>query len=223
MWNEDEYEELLLKPRKGSLCFIYGDEKSGKTSYCLMVSSSVLKDGGSVVWVDCGARLSLTRVEQVLSANNAPPDKLYITSPMDFDSQEKSIVNIVSFPPKGLGLIVCDDFTYLHRIAISGNPRVDLPIYKRLAFQVALLKETCLNSGVACILVGHVREKPEKDGREPVASRIITYWADVVLNFVKTDSGRVLRVEKPDVERREHKFEIIDAGLRIFTYPSLDR
>lgn len=205
--------EFLYQLRSGLLYFIYGDEKSGKTSYCLMVSSFVLKSGGSVVWIDCGARLSMARVEQVLSFNKAPLDKLYITSPMDFDSQEKAIVNVVSFLPKDLRLIVCDDFTYLHRLVISGNPRTDLPVYKRLAYQVALLKEACIDYGVACMLVGHIREKPDKEGREPVAARIITYWADVILSFVKIGNKRFMKVEKPEMERGQYEFMVFDGGL----------
>ncbi len=217
MNDEQGIRDLLYKPREGLLYFIYGDEKSGKTSYCLTASSFILKEGGSVIWIDCGAKLSMTRVEQVLSFNKVPLDKLYITSPMDFNSQERALVNVVSFPPKDLRLIVCDDFTYLHRLAISGNPRVDLPIYKRLSFQVALLKETCITLGISCMLVGHVREKPYGEGREPVAARIVTYWADVILNFMNLDGKRVLKVEKPDVAKEEYEFRIFEGGLNILS------
>ena len=209
-----EPEFIFGKPQVGWMYFVYGDAKSGKTSYCLMLASHVLREGGSVVWIDCGSRLSPTRVEQVLSFNYAPPDRFYITSPPDFTSQERAVINVVSFPPKGLRLIVCDDFTYLHRLVISGNPRADLPVYKRLAFQVAILKEACLGSGLSCMLVGHVRERPEGEGREPVASRIITYWADVVLNFTKIDNKRILRIERPNQDIGEYGFVIFDGGVK---------
>jgi len=178
------------------------------------LASSILREGGAVLWIDCGSRLYFPRLEQILANNEAPLDKLYITSPMDFNSQEAAVVNVVAYPPRDLRLIVCDDFTYLHRIVISGNPREDLPIYKRLAFQVALLKETCLSLGVSCILVGHVRDRPEKEGREPVASRILSYWADVIINFKRENQTTYITFDKPR-DKGEYRLRVSDKGVEV--------
>jgi hypothetical protein len=49
-------------------------------------------------------------------------ESIYVTQPKTFREQLESVVNIHDYLPSGVGLVVCDDFTYLHRLEISGKP-----------------------------------------------------------------------------------------------------
>ena len=198
----------------GVLYFVYGGEKVGKTSFALMFSANVLRGGGSVVYIDCGGRLYFPRLERVLGSYGAEADRLFITSPMDFEEQEMAVINVVSSPPKGVKAIVCDNFTYLHRLEIEGNPRADLPIYKRLAYQVALLKEACIEMKIPVIIIGQVHEIPSREQAEPVAGRIMRYWPDVVIRMSR-EAGKEgeLVFERPSTMR--FKYKITDRGIDI--------
>jgi RecA/RadA recombinase len=196
----------------GMLHFIYGEEKSGKTSLALLAAANAIKLGGKVVWVDCGQRMHVERLLQVLFTNRADTSKLILTPVKDFDEQEITIISLLEGTSPSTKLIVLDDYTYLHRIAMKGEVREDAPIFKRLAFQTASLKEVALTNGIPIIMVGQAHEVPGL-GTKPVASRIVGYWSDVILRLENTSTGiRVLKVEKggPTFEQR---FRITDAGV----------
>ena len=198
----------------GVLYFVYGGEKVGKTSFALMFSASVLRGGGAVVYVDCGGRLYFPRLERVLESYGVEADRFFITSPMDFEEQERAVVNVVSSPPKGVRAIVCDNFTYLHRLEIDGNPRIDLPIYKRLAYQVALLKEVCLELDIPVIVIGQVHEIPTKEQVEPVAGRIMRYWSDAIIRMER-EAGKEGEMVFERPSGVSFRYRISDKGVEI--------
>ncbi|MEM4675658.1 MAG: hypothetical protein QXM12_05150, partial [Nitrososphaerota archaeon] len=76
----------------GALHFIYGEEKSGKTSLALLAAANAIKLGGKVVWIDCGQRIHVKRLLQVLSTNRADASKLILTPVKDFDEQETTVI-----------------------------------------------------------------------------------------------------------------------------------
>ncbi len=196
----------------GVLHFIYGEEKSGKTSLALLAAANTIKLGGKVVWVDCGERIHVKRLLQVLSTNRVDASKLMLTPVKDFDEQEATIISLLEGTSPSTRLIVLDDYTYLHRIAMKGEVKEDAPIFKRLTFQTASLKEVALTNGIPIIIVGQTHEVPGL-GIKPVASRIVRYWSDVIFRLENSPMGiKVLKVEKggPPFEQR---FKITNVGI----------
>lgn len=196
----------------GALHFIYGEEKSGKTSLALLAAANAIKLGGKVMWVDCGQRMHVKRLLQVLSTNRVDASKLMLTPAKDFDEQETIIISLLEGTSPNTRLIVLDDYTYLHRIAMKGEVKEDAPIFKRLTFQTASLKEVALTNNIPIIIVGQAHEIPGI-GTKPVASRIVGYWSDVIFRVENiTASIRLLKVEKggPLFEQR---FRITNAGV----------
>ncbi|MEM4546183.1 MAG: hypothetical protein QW328_05415 [Nitrososphaerota archaeon] len=196
----------------GALHFIYGEEKSGKTSLALLAAANAIKLGGKVVWIDCGQRIHVKRLLQVLSTNRADASKLILTPVKDFDEQETTVISLLESTSLSTRLIVLDDYTYLHRIAMKGEVKEDASIFKRLTFQTASLKEVALTNDMPVIIVGQVHEVPGM-GTKPVASRIVGYWSDVIFRVENIPTGiRLLKVEKggPPFEQR---FRITDAGV----------
>ncbi len=196
----------------GMLYFVYGEEKSGKTSLVLLAAVNAIKLGGKVVWIDCGQRLHAKRLSQVLSTNKADASKFIITPTKSFDEQEAVIISLLEGTSSGTRLIVLDDYTYLHRIAMKGELKEDAPIFKRLAFQTASLKEVAATNDIPIIAVGQVHEVPGF-GTKPVASRIVGYWSDAVFRLENAPAGfRVLILEKGG-RYLEQRFRITDAGV----------
>ena len=195
--------------RKGCSYLLYGDDKAGKTTLVMSAAASAVGEGAGVVWVDCGARLYLPRVRQILRPEML--ERIYVTQPKTFSEQLESIVNIHDYLPSGVGLVVCDDFTYLHRLEISGKPAQDLPIYSSLTFQAALLKDLAVTRRAAVVLVGLVHEIPVLNVAAPVAGRIVSYWSDCIVRLHRREGVRELVEEKPGTGRIT--FTLTDSGV----------
>ena len=195
--------------RKGCSYLLYGDDKAGKTTLVMSAAASAVGEGVGVVWVDCGARLYLPRVRQILRPEML--ERIYVTQPKTFSEQLESIVNIHDYLPSGVGLVVCDDFTYLHRLEISGKPAQDLPIYSSLTFQAALLKDLAVTRRAAVVLVGLVHEIPVLNVAAPVAGRIVSYWSDCIVRLHRREGVRELVEEKPGTGRIT--FTLTDSGV----------
>lgn len=196
----------------GMLYFIYGDEKSGKTSLALLAAVNAIKLGGKVIWIDCGQRMHVKRLSQVLSTNKADASKFILISAKSFDEQEAFVVSLLDGTPPGTKLLVLDDYTYLHRIEMKGEVKEDAPIFKRLAFQTASLKEVAITNDVPAIVVGQVHDVPGL-GMKPVASRIVGYWSDVVIRLENAPASlRLLVLEKGGMPIQQ-RFRITDAGV----------
>jgi RecA/RadA recombinase len=195
--------------RKGCSYLLYGDDKAGKTTLVMSAAARVVGEGMRVVWVDCGARLYFPRVRQILGAEML--ESIYVTQPKTFREQLESVVNIHDYLPSGVGLVVCDDFTYLHRLEISGKPAQDLPIYSSLAFQAALLKDLAVTRQTSVVLVGLIHEIPVLNIAAPVAGRIVSYWSDCVARLQRRDGVREVVEEKPGTGRVT--FTLADSGV----------
>ncbi len=183
--------------RPGTLTLIYGDEKSGKTSLALGICASAIKTGLSAAFVDCGGRIHPQRVLQVLDSWGVEREKLGITIIDTFLQQEEVVIEILDRPPADV--IVLDDITYQHRVSMIGDVRADMQIFKRLAFQVAALKESAATKGLVILMVGQVHALPGREEARPVAQRILTHWPDLVLRISRRLGERCSKayLEKP--------------------------
>lgn len=195
-----------------AITLIYGEEKSGKTSLALRISALAARIA-SAAYIDCSGRLHPERLSQVLEANGVSEERVLVAVVENFLQQEELILKLHDEPPPA-PLIVFDDFTALHRIEITGDVKRDMAVYKRLAFQVAALREAALNRGLAVIIVGQVHGIPDAGRSRLIAQRILEYWSDRVLRLERKPGelvGRIF-VEKP---RKEVSvpFRISEAGL----------
>ena len=131
----------------------------------------------------------------------------------NFLQQEEVVLRILDEKAPA-PLIVFDDFTYLHRIELVGDVKTDINIYKRLAFQLAVLKEAAIRDDLAIIVIGQVHSIPDKGEARAVAHRILTYFADYVLR-IERRPGRPLSkiiLEKPETGE-EIYFRIVRSGV----------
>jgi len=184
--------------RLGQLYFLYGEEKTGKTSLTLTVCASAIKKGLKPLFIDCSGRLHPERVLQVLQSWSVDLSKLSIRIVQSFQEQEQLILNLYN-SKKMFDVIILDDFTYQHRIELSGDVRQDLSIYKKLALQVAMLSELASRENVTVIIIGQVHDMPEQGGGKAVAYRILSHWAKCVLKLkVSSKHYKEIIIEKPD-------------------------
>ncbi|MCS6769490.1 MAG: hypothetical protein NZ570_03530 [Candidatus Caldarchaeum sp.] len=205
----DDLFTAAFKP--ATLYLIYGEDKVGKTTLVLSAASKLMERGERVLWVDCGARLYLPRVKQLVKPDKL--DMMYVAQPRSFRQQLESITNIHDHLPKDTRLVVCDDFTHLHRLELTGNVSKDLPLYEALTFQAALLKDLAASGNISVVVVGLVHEIPVLNVSAPVAGRIVSYWADCVVRLVRRNGVREAVEEKPAAGSR--RFTLTDEGVQL--------
>ncbi|MEM1946865.1 MAG: hypothetical protein QXG69_01460 [Candidatus Caldarchaeum sp.] len=196
--------------RQGVSYLLYGEDKVGKTTLALSAAAKIMEKGLRVLWVDCGARLYFPRVKQLVKTNL---DKMYVTQPRSFREQLESIVNVHDLLPTDTRLVVCDDFTHLHRLELSGKVSQDLTVYEALTFQAALLKNLAVTRNISVLVVGLVHEIPVLNVTAPVAGRIVSFWADCVVKLQRKNSIREAVEEKPG--SRKISFTIREEGVKM--------
>jgi len=184
--------------KAGQLYFLYGEEKTGKTSLVLTVCASAIREGLKPFFIDCSERLNPGRVSQVLQSWLVDLSRLSVKAVHSFLEQTRLILNLYNLQ-KIFDVIVLDDFTYQHRLELSRNVKMDLSIYKKLALQAAMLSEIAASRKAVVIIVGQVHDMPEQEEGRPVAYRILSYWAKWVLKLqAGSRQYRELVVEKPE-------------------------
>ncbi|MCS7133031.1 MAG: hypothetical protein N3F65_00120 [Nitrososphaeria archaeon] len=205
-------DELGGGVKTGAITLIYGEEKSGKTSLALKICASAARIA-SAAYIDCLGKLHPLRLSQIVESNRVDGEKIYLLSVENFLQQEEVILKILDEHPPA-PLVVFDDFTYLHRMELSGDVKSDINIYKRLAFQIAVLKEAALRDDVAIVLIGQVHGVPDKGEARAVAHRILTHWSDYVLRVERAHGQPLSRIilEKPE-GGQEVYFRITRSGV----------
>ncbi|GBC71043.1 hypothetical protein HRbin02_00820 [Candidatus Calditenuaceae archaeon HR02] len=173
------------------LHLIVGEEKSGKTTLALQVASIASGTGFEVLWLDCSGRLHPARLRSLANHWSADLYRIKISIPETFSEQLRLIIWACDYIQEP-GIIVVDDFTYLHRVEASGVSPRDKWIYKMLAFQSALLKEVTRSRNVTSIIVSEIHERPGLGQPQPIASAIISYYADTELWIRPITAGRRL-------------------------------
>ncbi len=197
-----------------TITLIYGQEKTGKTSLALKICALAAREN-SAAYVDCSGKLHPLRLSQIMEANRIDESRLYVTSVENFLQQEEVILRIHDQGAPA-PLIVFDDFTYLHRIELTGDVRQDTSVYKRLAFQLAALKEAAINRDLAVIVIGQVHSIPDVGESRAVARRILSYWSDYILKIEKEFGKGFSRViiEKPQQdESKIIRFRVVRSGV----------
>lgn len=186
--------------RPGEVSLIYGEEKSGRTSFALQASLFVLRRDMRVVWIDCGGHLHPERVFQVFSDSQVDGKNMMLSVPRDFEEQTRVIETLPLYLPDGTGLVVFENFNMLHRVdgflAVEKNRRM----FKDLNFQLAYLKGVVMRRRLPLIATAQVHEALDKseEATLPAASRISMYWADIVL---RTRNWSVPALKIVSVER----------------------
>jgi RecA/RadA recombinase len=91
--------------------------------------------------------------------------------------------------------MVVDTITSLYRVELGG-PKETFALNRELNRQVALLTQIVKTRKVAALITSQVRNVflGKQVSVEPVATRVLKFWSDVVLNLELTGQTRVLKV-----------------------------
>jgi len=184
--------------RTGTLLLAYGEAETGKTTLALQLAVNCAGMGHKALFVDCDGALRPEKVRAMTGGDPLVLENLTIARPSTFEEQAVLIDSLVDFASAGLTFLAVDTMTTLYRLKLSEEAERESDEEKRreiffamnreLARQMGVLAEMAHSYDMAIVVTSQVRARPsgpalmgELGSVEPVASRIMKFWADVVL------------------------------------------
>lgn len=175
---------------------IYGEAETGKTSLAVQCTVNCARRGYKSLFIDTDGTFSSERLSQIAEYDYEKISPLLIIMrPTTFQEQVKTMDQLEKMVNKKFGLIVIDTVTSLYRLELN-DPNEAFASNRELNRQLAVLTQIAKTREVAILVVSQVRSIPlgEKVEMQPVATRVLDYWSDVVLDLKQTGQTRVIKV-----------------------------
>ncbi len=180
----------------GTVSLVYGEAETGKTSLALQCAVNCARRGYKSLFIDTDGTLSSERLSQIAKYDYEEISPLIIVMrPTTFQEQIKTFDNLEKIITRKFGLIIVDTITSLYRVELD-NPKETFASNRELNRQLAVLTQIAKTCEVAVIVISQVRSVPlgEKIEMKPVATRVLNYWSEVVLDMKQTGQIRVIKV-----------------------------
>ncbi|HSQ53470.1 MAG TPA: AAA family ATPase [Acidobacteriota bacterium] len=179
----------------GAVSLIYGEAETGKTSLTVQCAVNCARRGIKSLFLDTDGTFSYERLSQIAEYDYKKISPfMIIMRPITFHEQSDAIDHLEKVITNKFGLIIVDTITSLYRVEFD-----DTEVYvtnRELNRQLAVLTELAKTRGVAVLVVSQVRGVLSGDSIEmrPVATRVLNYWSEVVLDMKQTGQTRVINV-----------------------------
>lgn len=204
----------------GDVTLVYGEAETGKTSLAIQCAVNTSRIGYKTIFVDSDGIFSPVRLSQIASKDiDEVAPSITLVRPTTFQEQALAIDRLDEYITKTVGLVVVDTFTSLYRLEL-GEPKRTFTLNRELGRQAACLAQIAKTRKVAILINSQVRSVFLEGvvTMEPVATRILRFWADVVLNLKHTNRPRIMKavLEKHRERKRPIScyFKIVEAGIR---------
>jgi len=197
---------------KGQVTLIYGEANTGKSSLALQCAVDCAKKNLKTIFIDSDNTFSTIRLSQI--ANNDldyVSPLIFIIKPRSFHEQSLLLENLDEYVSKNIALIIVDTITSLYRLEL-GTIEKTLILNRNLNRQIAYLVQTANSHNIVVLLTSQVRSVIQDNQKqmEPVAKRVLKFWAHNILNFKLT--------EKPIIRKAlvEKHFDVHRVGACCF-------
>ncbi|MFQ6085335.1 MAG: ATPase domain-containing protein [Candidatus Bathyarchaeia archaeon] len=200
-----------------AISLVYGESSSGRTSFALQCAVSCARCIGPVLFVLSEHLANVERLSRITEFEKAILKRIVLFLPRSFEEQRRIVDDLNRSLASKFRLIIFDTVTELYHIE-QGSLKETIVLNRELNRQLALMKETALQKGVAFLLTAQVHATLDEDEIEPVANRILRYWSDVVLRLEKTPTMGVRRARLEKLMNREQRkscyFRMTERGIQ---------
>lgn len=174
---------------------VYGEAETGKTSLAIQCAVNCGRRGHKSLFIDSDGTFSSKRMSQIADYDyDEISSSIILMKPTTFQEQMKVIDGLEEYITSKFGLIIVDTITSLYRVELEG-PKETFTLNRELNRQVALLAQIVKTHKIPALINSQVRSVLGKQIRiEPVATRVLKFWSDVVLNLELTGQTRVIKV-----------------------------
>ncbi|HID91383.1 TPA: hypothetical protein EYP44_05440 [Candidatus Bathyarchaeota archaeon] len=200
----------------GAISLAYGEATSGRTTFALQCAISCAKKQGQVLFILTDHLANVERLSRMLGSGPIAKDVILFL-PRSFHEQQRIIDGLEQYITRKVRLIVFDTVTELYHAEL-GSLSETIDLNRELNRQLARLAEVAKKYHLSVLLTAQVHAVPEDNRVEPVASRILKYWSDIVLRLERGRSPTTRRVVLEKFlgrrSRRSCYFKMTEAGIR---------
>jgi len=178
------------------ISLVYGEAETGKSSFAIQCAVNCARRGYKTVVIDSDGTFSTRRLSQIAYYDSEKVSPLIIlVRPTTFQEQALTIDHLDEYITGKVGLVVVDTITSLYRVEIGGKKET-FALNRELNRQIACLAQAAITHGIAVLITSQVRSIFVKDSIsvEPVATRVLKFWSEVVLDFRHTSQTRRIKV-----------------------------
>jgi RecA/RadA recombinase len=182
MMNEDMLTGLLHGDLpKGKLTLLYGPGGADKTNLAILCAVKHAEKGYKVLYVDADGSFSRMRLDSTIIKYPEAVSRIFLAKPPNFEAQGKLIRNIELYTAKNVGLLVFESINFLYRWSLEGSSNITFKRNRELNLQLGILSNLARECNIAILLTSQVRSRLDTGKVEPVASRLLKQWCDVVI------------------------------------------
>jgi DNA repair protein RadB len=179
-----------------AVSLVYGEAETGKTSLAVQCAVNCARRGIKSLFIDTDGTFSYERLSQIAEYDYEKISPLMIIMrPTTFQEQSRAIDQLEKVITNKFGLIIVDTVTSLYRVELDDTEET-YAANRELNRQLAVLTQIAKTCGVAALVISQVRSVPlgETVEMKPVATRVLNYWSEVVLDMKQTGQTRVIKV-----------------------------
>jgi len=200
------------------ISLLYGEAATGKTILSMQCVLEAARKEYKVFYLDSDQSFSVNRMER-LAGGRELAERIVLFRPEDFDEQGRIVENIENLLTKTPILLVVDSITGLYRGG-QVKPEGYFGRDRELNRQLAQLDALASRFAAWILLTGQVHSSPTGGEWlvEPVATRTLRHWSDLILRLTQTPRANVRDcfLEKKnglDVSGNHCPFKITDEGI----------
>ena len=210
----------------GSVTLIYGEPETGKSTLAMQCAKNCALLGYKVLFIDCDNTFYTQRLAQISKNQfDQVAEKIVLLKPLDFKQQTAVVDQIDDYSSGNVGLIVFDTFTALYGAKVCEMEGKNFSANRELNRQLAILAQTARIRKIPVVITSQVRHvfNEQSSCVRPVATRVIKFWADTIIDLKPTESLREIQavVEKSvgNTEERTCYVQIGEAGIQDTQFP----
>jgi len=178
-----------------NVSLVYGEAETGKTTLTMQCALNCTRKGQKVVFIDVDNSFSATRLSQIAYYDLEKISPLIILlKPDTFQEQIQAINHLEEYLTEKVGLIIVDTFTSLYRVELGEDSKERFALNRELNRQLACLAQVAKTQKKAVLITSQVRSIliEAKVNLEPVATRVLKFWSDVVIRLKPTGRPNVV-------------------------------
>lgn len=199
----------------GDVALVYGEAETGKTSLAIQCAVNATRLGFKAIFIDSDGTFSPRRLAQIAGHDlNEVAPKITLVQPTMLQEQALAIDRLDEYLTPQVGLVVVDTVTSLYRVEIGEPKEKTFKLNRELGRQLACLAQIAKTRRVAMLITSQVRNVFLEGyvAVEPVATRVLRFWSDTVLNLKPADHRNTL---KAVLEKHAHRTCPINCYLSI--------
>jgi len=190
----------------GNISLVYGEAETGKTTLAIQCAVNCARKKQKVIFIDADNSFSARRLSQIAYYDLDKLSPLIILlKPDSFQEQILAMDHLEDYLTEKVGLIVVDTFTSLYRAEFGEGSKERFALNRELNIQLACLAQIAKTYKKAVLITSQVRSIliEAKVDVEPVATRVLKFWSDVVIRLKPT--GRTNEVNAILEKHPKHK------------------